>query len=147
MVKPGDWVWIDFAVWEEGGALVDTTTHIQPVRVRHGAGALPPRVEEAMVGMAIDDHKTVRVEVADGGADDASRYQSVELAAIPETTRRVGHPIVMEDDSGLRRAGKVHEIEGDRAVIDWNPLAGQTLTFDFRIVDIYVPEPETAPED
>ena len=29
--------------------------------------------------------------------------------------------------------------KGDRAVIDWYPLAGQTLTFDFRIVEIHVP--------
>ncbi|MGI9590411.1 MAG: FKBP-type peptidyl-prolyl cis-trans isomerase [Myxococcota bacterium] len=143
VVKPGDWVWIDFAVWEQSGALLDTTTHTQPLRVKHGVGTLPKEVEQAMVGMAIDEHKTVHVAMA--AASDASagdRYQSVALEDLPETTRRVGHPIVMEDGSGRRRAGRIHEIEGDRAVIDWNPMAGQTVTFDFRIVDIYVPEAE-----
>lgn len=142
VVKPGDWVWIDFAVWEESGALVDTTTHTQPLRLKHGAGTVPRAVEVAMVGMAIDQHKTVRVAVEGAGEADAGRYESVALESIPETTRQVGHPIVMDDGSGTMRAGRVHEINGDRAVIDWNPLAGQMLTFDFRIVDIYVPEEE-----
>ena len=49
---------------------------------------------------------------------------------------------MLDDGSGKPRAGRVHEIEGDRAIIDWKPLAGQTLTFDFRVVEIYVPQAE-----
>jgi len=140
VVRPGDWVWIDFALWEEDGNLLETTTHSQPLRLKHGTGKVPAPVEQAMLGMAVDEHKTVRIppEAADTEAA-AQRYESVALDSIPESTRSVGHPIVREDD-GVRRAGRVHEIEGDRAVIDWNPISGQTLTFDFRIVDIYVPD-------
>jgi FKBP-type peptidyl-prolyl cis-trans isomerase 2 len=139
VVQSGDWVWIDFAVWQEDGSLLETTTHSQPVRIQQGTGRVPQAVDQALLGMAIDEHKSLRVPVDEPEGDAAAnRYESVELAKIPETTRQVGHPIVMDDGAGNRRAGRVHEIEGDRAVIDWLPMAGQTLTFDFRVVDIYV---------
>jgi FKBP-type peptidyl-prolyl cis-trans isomerase 2 len=140
VVKPGDWVWIDFALWEQDGNLLETTTHSQPLRLKHGAGKVPIPVEQAMLGMAVDEHKTVRIPPeAEGQEAEAQRFESVALDSIPESTRFVGHPIVRDDD-GVRRAGRVHEIEGDRAVIDWHPISGQTLTFDFRIVEIYVPD-------
>lgn len=142
VVKPGDWVWIDFALWDDGGALVETTTHTQPMRLKHGDGKVPPSVEQAMLGMAVNEHKTVRLPVAAKDQDDPARFQNVPLEDIPESTREPGHPIVLDDGSGKMRAGRVHEIKGDRAVIDWNPLAGQTLTFDFRVVEIHVPADE-----
>ncbi len=146
-VEPGDWVWIDFALWEESGALLETTTNSQPLRLKHGEGTVPAAVEEAMLGMVIDEHKTVRMPIDPVGSEESPvRFESVALEAIPETTREVGHPIVMDDGSGTMQAGRVQKIEGDRAIIDWKPFAGQMLTFDFRIVEIYVPAEEDLSE-
>jgi FKBP-type peptidyl-prolyl cis-trans isomerase 2 len=146
VVQAGDWVWIDFALWEESGALLDTSTHTSPLRLKHGKGTLPSSVEQAMLGMAVDEHKTVRLPMAAAGQEtDPTRYESVALDSIPETTRKVGHAIVKDDGSGSMRGGRVKEIQGDRVIIDWNPLSGQTLTFDFRIVEIYVPEERDIP--
>ena len=140
VVEPGDWVWIDFAMWEESGAIIDTTTYTEPLRLRQGEGRVPPEVDRALLGMAVDDHKTVKIPMkAAEVLEDSWRFENVALDSIPETTREVGRPIAKRAPSGEMRAGVVREIKGDRAVIDWYPLAGQTLTFDFRVVEIHVP--------
>lgn len=146
VVQAGDWVWIDFALWEESGALLDTSTNKSPLRIKHGTGTVPSAVEQAMLGMAVEEHQTVRLPMAAaGGESDPTRFESVALDSLPESTREVGHAIVEDDGSGRMRAGRVREIEGDRAIIDWTPLSGQTLTFDFRIVEIYAPSEAVAP--
>jgi FKBP-type peptidyl-prolyl cis-trans isomerase 2 len=146
VVEAGDWVWIDFALWEGSGALLDTSTHTSPLRIKHGNGTVPSAVEQAMLGMAVEEHKTVRLPMTAAGEEsDPTRYESVALDSLPETTREVGHAIVKDDGSGKLRAGRVREIDGDRAIIDWTPLSGQTLTFDFRIVEIYAPPEEVPP--
>ena len=55
VVEPGDWVWIDFALWEESGSIIDTTTHTEPLRIRQGAGRVPPEVERvpSVVGLTV----------------------------------------------------------------------------------------------
>ena len=41
------------------------------------------------------------------------------------------------DPSGRTQQLRVHKVEGDKATLDFNhPLAGKTLIFDIKVVDI-----------
>jgi len=145
VIQPGDWVWIDYAVWLTDGALFDTTTQRQPLRLKQGAGTLPAAVEEALIGMKVEEHTTLRLPPEQAyGARREDLLESVPLDSIPESAREVGHKLELRDVDGQLRALRVHKIEGDRAILDMNnPLAGATVTFDIRIVEIHR-EPEAA---
>jgi FKBP-type peptidyl-prolyl cis-trans isomerase 2 len=79
---------------------------------------------------------TLQPDQAYGEVDPAA-FQEVPLEQIPEDARRQGQLLVMQDQQGNRQQIRVSEIREESAVLDLNhPLAGKTLHFDVKIVDV-----------
>ncbi len=64
-------------------------------------------------------------------------YQTVDAAQIPADARKVGTMLTAQAETGQQRPVRVHEIKGDKIVLDMNhPLAGKKLHFAVKVISI-----------
>lgn len=134
VVKAGDQVAVHYVGTLDSGEQFDSSRDRgQTLDFEVGAGQMIAGFDAAVVGMAVGEVKTVRLEPAEAyGEPSEEARQDVPLADLPEG--------VSAGDSLFTQQGqevKVVAINGDVAVIDFNhPLAGEALTFEIEIVAI-----------
>ena len=138
VVEEGRTVSIEYTLALEDGTTAESNVGKDPLVYRQGGSQILPALEQALLGLEVDDTKEVTLPPEKGyGVVDPDAFQKVEATAIPEDGRRVGAQLVSEDEAGNRRLVKVHEIHDDWIVLDLNhPLAGRTLRFDLKILAI-----------
>jgi FKBP-type peptidyl-prolyl cis-trans isomerase SlyD len=104
----------------------------------HGAGTMVPGLEKALDGMAVGDTKQVIVTPAEGfGPVDPDALQEVEKQLLPPDALHVGAQLTATLADGRTIYPRVAAIKTDAVVLDLNhPLAGKTLYFDVKILDI-----------
>jgi FKBP-type peptidyl-prolyl cis-trans isomerase SlyD len=101
-----------------------------------GWGAMPPGLEEAMMGMETSDHKVVRLSPQEAYGDldrelimevprsDFAADIELKTGLVFETENEEGHPVYFI----------VQEVHPDHVVIDFNhPLAGKELEVSFTV--------------
>jgi FKBP-type peptidyl-prolyl cis-trans isomerase 2 len=88
--------------------------------------------------MGVGDTKQVTVDPEEGyGQVNPAAFTEVPLSELPEDAREPGTELMSRDPSGRTQRLRVHKIEDDKATLDFNhPLAGKTLVFDIKIIDI-----------
>ena len=111
-----------------------------------GFGAMPTALEDAMLGLTVQDHKVVRLtpEQAYGEVDPELVWEipRTEFPAADDPTP--GQVFETDDDDGNPLLFMVREVQGDTVVIDFNhPLAGQELEVSFTVHQVR----EATPED
>ena len=138
MIENGNQVSIEYTLTLEDGTKVDTNVGGEPLVYEQGSGQIIPGLEEELAGLKEGDTKKVTVAPERGyGPVDPEAFQEVESTKIPEEARTVGTMLLARDASGNGRQVRVHEVKDETVVIDFNhPLAGKTLTFDVKILDI-----------
>jgi len=138
VVEKGNTVDIEYTVTLADGSEVDTNVGEAPLSFTQGEQEILPAIEAAVLGLEVGDSKTLTLEPHQAyGEFQDDAYQEVQTALIPEEARHVGAVLVAQDDDGNRRQVRIHEIKDDAVVLDLNhPLAGQTLTFDIKVVAI-----------
>lgn len=110
-----------------------------PVELVIGEEAFFPQVEEALVGMAPGEKKSVTVSAADafGPYEDEKVFQ-VGRDELPEDLDpQVGLELVVtgDDDEGFEVT--ITEVGDENVTFDANhPLAGQDLTFELELAEI-----------
>ena len=138
VVAEGLKIVIEYTLKLDDGTVVDTTEGGDPLGYRHGNGQMFSALEEALVGMKVDETRSVTLPPEQGyGAIDPELVEEIPIAAVPEEARRVGAEIVAQDKRGTKRPVRVREVGDDVVVLDLNhPLAGETLHFQVRVVAI-----------
>lgn len=138
VVADGATVSIQYTLTLDDGSQVDSNVGGEPLVYHHGAEEILPALEQALAGMAVDESKKVTIPAEQGyGPVDPSLFQEVDADVVPEDGRVAGTQLVSEDASGNRRLVRVHEVKGNRIVLDFNhPLAGKTLHFDVKVLEI-----------
>lgn len=113
---------------------------VSPITFTQGQDQVLPGLGDALYGMSAGEEKVIFVAPAEGyGAYDEANVQRVPRAALPDgCTLSVGQRLSLHNrETGLPYHAYVIEIGPDHIVIDHNlPLAGQTLRFHVRIVDV-----------
>ncbi len=129
---------IEYTVFLDDGSKVDSNVGDDPLVYESGKSQILPALEEALDGLAQGESTKVTLSPEDAyGPVREDAFQEVDTSAIPEAAREVGAALVAEDESGDQRQVRVHEVRGETTVIDLNhPLAGETLTFDVRVVEV-----------
>ncbi|HSM57860.1 MAG TPA: peptidylprolyl isomerase [Candidatus Sulfomarinibacteraceae bacterium] len=111
-----------------------------------GHGQIVPGLEEALYGLTVGDQKEVVVSPADGyGEYDEEDVQRVPRSALPtELTLSLGQGLRLRDrETGEEFRAYIIELDEDEVVLDYNhPLAGQTLHFEVRIMDLRPATPD-----
>jgi FKBP-type peptidyl-prolyl cis-trans isomerase SlyD len=138
-VENGMEVAFDYEVYLENGELVDKSPPEQPLRYVHGRGQIIPGLEQALDGLEVGSSKELVLKPAEAyGEADPARILTVSKSQLPEDMEpEPGMRLQMMTPTGQTFIGVIKEVANDSVKVDFNhPLAGQTLRFKIKIVDI-----------
>lgn len=138
MIQKGKQVTLEYSVFSETGNLVDSNVGDEPLTFHLGTHQILPALEEVIQGLSEGDSQRVTLSPEQAfGPVDPEAFREVDSTAIPEELRYEGAILGVQDERGNQYRIRIHKLEGDKAVIDFNhPLAGQTLTFEMKIVSV-----------
>ena len=138
VVGPGSRVSLEYTLRLDDGSLADSNVGGEPLAYVHGSGTLLPGLERALEGMAVGESKQGTLAPEDAfGKVDAALFVEVETSRIPERDRRAGAWLDYRDEHGERQRVRVHEVRGDRIVVDMNsPYAGSPIAYEVEVVKI-----------
>ena len=140
--KSGDKVKVHYSGKLDDGAEFDSSAGRDPIEVTIGGGMVIPGFEDALVGMAAGDKKTVTIASAQAyGPHFAKNVAEVERSRIPDDIDlEIGTTLLATGAQGESLQLTVVAIGDNTVTLDANhPLAGKDLTFDLHLVEI-VPE-------
>ena len=137
-IGKGSKVAVEYTLTLEDGTEIENNVGKEALTFEQGTGQIIPGLDKEVAGMKVGDAKKVTVNPEEGyGPLNPEAYQQVPVSDLPEDARVVGTSLMTKDDQGRMFPLRVDKIEGDVATLDFNhPLAGQTLIFDFKIVEI-----------
>lgn len=129
---------IEYTLTDDQGTVIDSSVGGEPLAYLHGAGNIIPGLEEALEGKQSGDSFKVSIppEAGYGEKNDAL------LQVVPRSMFRgvdqiePGMQFHAQTDYGMQVI-TVTKVEDDNVTVDGNhPLAGQTLNFDVKVVEV-----------
>jgi FKBP-type peptidyl-prolyl cis-trans isomerase SlyD len=141
VVADGKVVAIEYTLRLEDDKVVATNVGGTPLVLVQGRGEVLPGLERAIAGMAPGETKQGTLAPAEAYGDvDPQLFVEVETSRIPEPDRRAGAQVFLRDESGARRVVRIHEVRGDRVVVDLNHnLAGNPIRYEVRVLRVEAP--------
>jgi len=138
IIEKGKTVSFIYTLTLDNNEVIDTNTGSEPMKFTHGSSQIIPGLEDQMIGMKAGDTKKISVDPEDGyGPVLKEAIVELKTEQVPEASRKVGAMLQTESPDGQIIRGKVSAIDESKAIIDLNhPLAGKTLFFDVKIVDV-----------
>ena len=137
VVKIGDIVKLEYSgTLDDGTIFDDSKEHGSPLEFRVGTGDVIEGFEKAVVGMKVNQQKTVKLKPSQAyGLPDPTLIKKVPKAELPQEDLEIGCLLGYVEDDGQEITGVVTEIKGDIVTIDLNhPLAGENLTFKLKLL-------------
>jgi FKBP-type peptidyl-prolyl cis-trans isomerase SlyD len=148
IVEDGNDVSIEYTLSTKEDGVVNTNVGEEAFTYRQGAKNLDcmDGVQKRLAGHKVDDVVSMVLPPEEGcGPVDPKALMELELAIIPENSRKPGAHVKVRGPHGIELVAVVKEIKEKTAVIDVNhPLAGKTLHFDVKIVNIVKGDPGSA---
>jgi peptidylprolyl isomerase len=135
----GDTVLFHYTGCLNDGTVFDSSSGREPLRVTLGTGQVIQGVDEALLGMAPGEEKSVTVAADEAyGPHRPELLHEVQREAIPpEVDVQVGKQLEGRDTAGQRLRLTVVDVADETVTLDANhPLAGQDLKFDLQLVQI-----------
>ena len=142
VIKDGSTVSLEYTLTGDDGKVIDTNKGKEPLRYIDGREQIIPGLEKALEGLPPGAEKKVTVKPADGyGEVDPKNFQEVPKQTVPADSLKVGTTLVAHTPEGQEFPVRVHEIKENTVVVDMNhPLAGKTLFFEVKVLDVKPPE-------
>jgi FKBP-type peptidyl-prolyl cis-trans isomerase SlyD len=130
-------VTIDYTLTDPHGEVLDSSTADEPLTYIHGSGSIIPGLENALAGKAAGDAIQVTIPPADGYGDrDEDLVQAVPRERFPDGSIEVGMRFHAEGEDGTRVVTVV-AVDEQKVTVDANhPLAGMTLAFAVKILEV-----------
>ncbi|MEC4889827.1 MAG: peptidylprolyl isomerase [Nitrospira sp.] len=143
VVSKGKLVSLEYTLKLDEKNVLESNVGREPMIYTHGAQEIVPGLEKALEGLAIGDKKHVVVKPVDAyGEIDPKAIQEVKKAQVPEKAWKVGSELEAKGPDGQSMLLRVTEVKPDTVVLDFNhPLAGKTLYFDVKVLDVKTPPP------
>ena len=128
---------IDYTLRDNNGNLIDSSEGSDPLEYLHGNGNIIPGLEKVLAGKKAGDKLTCFIVAADAyGERDDSLIFKVNKSEFEGADIEVGMQFEAHGEEGAQIVTVVG-IEGEEVTIDANhPLAGETLNFDVKVVDV-----------
>ena len=138
VVKDGAVISLQYTLSGQDGKTIESNKGQDPMKYTQGARQIIPGLEKGIAGMKVGDEKRVKVKPEDGyGPVNEKAFQEVPKEKIPADSLRVGAVLTANRPQGQSMPVRVHQIKEKTVVIDMNhPMAGKTLVFDVKILDI-----------
>jgi len=143
-VEPGDMVKVDYTGTFQDGNVFDTSEGREPLQFMAGVGQMIPGFDNAVIGMGINEEKHIVLppEEAYGTLEDVEEpYIDTVSISILETNGISDFNVGMELFApGATAVIKDINMDGGFVTMEVtpipHPLAGETLIFDFKVVEI-----------
>ena len=146
-VENGKFVRVEYVGTFDDGEIFDSSQeHDKPLGFTVGSGQLIKGVDDAVIGMKVNEEKTIHIKPEDGYGE----YQEEMVKEVPKNQfpdedgqLKEGAQIVLQTPEGYIIPASIKKIEGDMVKLDFNhPLAGKALNFKIKILEILDEAPE-----
>ncbi|NWF75756.1 MAG: peptidylprolyl isomerase [Nitrospirae bacterium] len=137
--KIGDTVKVHYTGKLNDGTIFDTSEGREPLKFTIGEGHIIPGFEQAIIGMSINESKTIKIP-----SDNAYGPYRKEMVVVVQRNQLPSH-IKPEKGLHLRIPGPdgqgfvviITDMSDSTITLDGNhPLAGKDLTFDIQLIEI-----------
>ena len=138
-IKKGDKIKVDYTGTLEDGTVFDTSEGKQPLEFEAGSGQLIKGFDDAVIGMEKDEEKEIKIEKDQAYGDvNPELLKKIPRDKLPpEQEPKPGMMLAMSTPDGKQIPAKIAEVDDKEITIDLNhPLAGKTLIFKIKVVDI-----------
>ncbi len=138
-ISQGKVVSIHYTLKNTAGEIIDSSDGSEPLGYLHGAQNIIPGLEAALEGKVVGDELNVVIEAKDAyGERDDTKVQAVSKDMFEEGTElKAGAEFYAAGPDGEHITITIKEVNDDEVVVDGNhPLAGETLHFDVKVMDI-----------
>lgn len=143
-IDKGTRVTLHFALKFPDGQVIDSTFDKEPAVLEIGDENLPENFEAYILGLHAGDEASFEVppEKAFGqnNPNNVQTFKRSEFSA--DMVLEPGVVISFADARQSELPGVVSKVEGDQVEVDFNhPLAGRTLTFEVKIIQVELAQP------
>ena len=137
-ISQGKQVSIEYTLTLEDKSVIDSNVDAEPLSFIQGSHEIIPGLENALVGMKAGESKKVTVKPeAAYGLVNKDAVSEVKKEQVPQDALKVGAVLQGQSPDGKVILARVVEIKEETVLLDYNhPLAGQTLYFDVKILDV-----------
>jgi FKBP-type peptidyl-prolyl cis-trans isomerase 2 len=137
-IQHGSIVSFEYTLFLQDRTQIESNANQEPFVYEHGDHQIISGLEKELLGMKVGETKAIEVKPEEGyGALDAEAFIEVPKQKIPQDSQVVGVPLEVQDVNGERVSLRIHEVKDETVVLDYNhPLAGKTLLFNVRILNI-----------
>jgi FKBP-type peptidyl-prolyl cis-trans isomerase SlyD len=138
VIKDGSVVSLEYTLSGEDGKTIESNKGKAPLKYTHGGQQIVPGLEKSLTGMKMGEEKRVKVTPEEGyGPVDPKGFQEFPKDKIPSEGLKVGAVLMARSPQGQQVPVRVHEIKEKTVVLDLNhPMAGKTLVFDIKVLDV-----------
>ncbi|MFP4111776.1 MAG: peptidylprolyl isomerase [Candidatus Woesearchaeota archaeon] len=139
-VKKGDKIKVEYTGKLEDGTVFDSSEkHGKPLEFTVGEGKLIKGFDEAVVGMEKDQQKQVKIAPENAyGQKNPQLMSKIPKDQFPaDKTPQNGMVVVLSTPEGKQVPAVIAEVGENDVTVDLNhPLAGKTLVFEIKVVEI-----------
>jgi FKBP-type peptidyl-prolyl cis-trans isomerase SlyD len=137
-VKDGSVVSLQYTLTGEDGKTIESNKGKEPLKYTQGRHQIVPGLERELAGMKVGAEKHVKVKPEDGyGPVNPNAFQEVPKEQVPAEGLKVGAVLAARGPQGQVIPVRIHQIKDKTVVVDLNhPMAGKTLVFDVKVLDI-----------
>ncbi|RSC27556.1 peptidylprolyl isomerase [Pseudomonas putida] len=131
-------VTLHFALHLENGDTVDSTFDKAPAVFKVGDGNLLPGFETALFGFKAGDERKLTIAPENAfGQPNPQNVQVMPRSQFDGMELSEGLLVIFNDAANTELPGVVKAFDDNQVTIDFNhPLAGKTLNFEVRILDV-----------
>lgn len=138
-IKKGNKIKVEYTGTFEDGKVFDTSEGRSPLEFEVGAGKIIKGFDNAVVGMKKGEEKTIKLSPKDAYGDhNPQLVKKVPRDKLPqEQEPKPGMMLALGLPDGRKLPAMITEVNDSEITIDLNhPLAGKTLIFRIKIIDI-----------
>jgi FKBP-type peptidyl-prolyl cis-trans isomerase 2 len=141
VVTSGQLVSIHYTGKLDSGEVFDSSDGREPLAFIVGQGRVIPGFENGVLGLQVGEERTFAITPADAYGDrDEQRIFDVPRQRLGDIKAEIGMQLGVQMGHGQHAMATVTAMSAESVTLDLNhPLAGQTLHFTIRIVEIKQP--------
>ncbi len=138
-VRNGAYVKLCYTGTLENGDVFDKTEKCKPMEIQVGAGTIVQGLENAIIGMGLNERKSFVLEPDDAyGERDEKLERTFRRADLTlQFEPFPGQVILFMTEGGREFPALIKHVNDDIIIADFNhPLAGKNLTFEVEVAEI-----------
>ncbi len=137
--KEGSNVKVHYTGKFDDGTVFDSSEGREPIEFTVGEGKVIKGFDEAVRGMKEGDEKDIKIKPKDGyGEIKEELVQPIPRDKLPKDREpKKGMTLTLKAPNGAMLAATIVKVEDDKIFLDLNhPLAGKTLNFKIKVVEV-----------